>query len=33
MNLLKIPLMNKEEYDYLIQEEFICRIAFQGKYP
>ncbi|MGO9387600.1 MAG: pyridoxamine 5'-phosphate oxidase family protein [Methanobacterium sp.] len=33
MNLLKIPLMNKEEYDHLIQEEFICRIAFQGKYP
>ena len=30
MNLLKIPLMNKEEYDDLIQEEFICRIAFQG---
>ncbi len=33
MNLLKIPLMNKEEYDNLIQEEYICRIAFLGEYP
>ncbi len=33
MNLLKIPLMNKKEYDNLIQEEYICRIAFLGEYP
>ena len=25
--------MNKEEYDNLIQEEYICRIAFLGEYP
>lgn len=25
--------MNKKEYDNLIQEEYICRIAFLGEYP
>jgi len=34
MEIVKIPRMEKEEYDRLIQEGYICRIAFQGeKYP
>lgn len=34
MDIVKIPKMEKEEYDRLISEGFICRIAFQGeKYP
>jgi nitroimidazol reductase NimA-like FMN-containing flavoprotein (pyridoxamine 5'-phosphate oxidase superfamily) len=33
MNVLKIPLMNKKEYDELIHDENLCRIAFQGEYP
>lgn len=30
MNILKIPPMPKEEYDQLIREQFIGRIAFKG---
>ena len=34
MEIVKIPNMDKEEYDKLIEEGFISRIAFQGaKYP
>jgi nitroimidazol reductase NimA-like FMN-containing flavoprotein (pyridoxamine 5'-phosphate oxidase superfamily) len=34
MALLKMPSMDKSEYDKLIKEEYICRIAFQGEnYP
>lgn len=30
MNILKIPRMEKNEYDNLIKENYICRIAFRG---
>ena len=34
MEIVKIPRMDKEEYDRLIAEGYLCRIAFQGdKYP
>ena len=34
MYILKIPRMEKREYDRLIEKGYICRIAFQGeKYP
>jgi uncharacterized protein len=34
MEIVKIPRMEKEEYDNLIEEGYISRIAFQGeKYP
>jgi nitroimidazol reductase NimA-like FMN-containing flavoprotein (pyridoxamine 5'-phosphate oxidase superfamily) len=34
MEIIKIPKMEKEEYDTLIAEGYIARIAFQGeKYP
>jgi nitroimidazol reductase NimA-like FMN-containing flavoprotein (pyridoxamine 5'-phosphate oxidase superfamily) len=34
MEIVKIPSMEKAEYDKLIEEGYICRIAFQGnKYP
>ncbi len=34
MNMLKIPPMEKEEYDELINQNFIGRIAFKGdNYP
>ena len=34
MNMIKIPPMDKEEYDKLIKQNFIGRIAFQGEnYP
>jgi uncharacterized protein len=34
MDVVKIPHMEKEEYNKLIEEGYICRIAFQGeKYP
>jgi nitroimidazol reductase NimA-like FMN-containing flavoprotein (pyridoxamine 5'-phosphate oxidase superfamily) len=33
MNIHKVPLMSKEEYDELIRERYICRIGFQGEYP
>lgn len=34
MEIIKIPRMDKPEYDKLIEEGYICRIAFQGdKYP
>lgn len=34
MEIVKIPKMEKREYDQLIQEEYISRIAFKGeKYP
>lgn len=34
MEIVKIPRMDKIEYDRLIEEGYICRIAFQGeKYP
>ncbi|OPX72072.1 MAG: Pyridoxamine 5'-phosphate oxidase [Methanoregulaceae archaeon PtaB.Bin152] len=34
MEIVKIPRMDKKEYDSLIEKGYICRIAFQGeKYP
>lgn len=33
MNILKVPLMKKKEYDEVINEGYISRIAFQGEYP
>jgi len=30
MDILKIPHMDKKEYDFLIHENFVCRIAFKG---
>jgi nitroimidazol reductase NimA-like FMN-containing flavoprotein (pyridoxamine 5'-phosphate oxidase superfamily) len=34
MEIVKIPRMEKKEYDHLISNGYICRIAFQGeKYP
>jgi uncharacterized protein len=30
MIIFKMPSMNKSEYDTLIEEEYICRIAFKG---
>lgn len=33
LSLVKIPLMKKEEYDELINNKYICRIAFNGVYP
>jgi nitroimidazol reductase NimA-like FMN-containing flavoprotein (pyridoxamine 5'-phosphate oxidase superfamily) len=34
MEIVKIPRMEKKDYDKLIEEGYICRIAFQGnKYP
>ena len=30
MNIFKIPRMEKNEYDRLIQDNYICRIAFRG---
>ena len=30
MDIVKIPCMSREEYDKLIFENFICRIAFDG---
>ncbi|WOF16100.1 pyridoxamine 5'-phosphate oxidase family protein [Methanoplanus sp. FWC-SCC4] len=34
MDIVKIPKMEKKEYDRLIEEGYICRIAFRGKkYP
>jgi hypothetical protein len=31
MNIFKIPRMEKHEYDNLIIENYICRIAFRGE--
>lgn len=31
MNIFKIPRMEKHEYDDLIKENYICRIAFRGE--
>ena len=31
MNISKIPRMEKYEYDNLIKENYICRIAFRGE--
>lgn len=33
MKIHKIPLMNKEEYDDLIKENYVSRIGFKGEYP
>ena len=34
MDILKIPRMEKEEYDRLIKENYVSRIAFKGtSYP
>ncbi|MDG3548098.1 pyridoxamine 5'-phosphate oxidase family protein [Methanobacterium formicicum] len=33
MDILKIPAMEKEEYDRFIAEEYVSRIAFKGDYP
>ncbi|WP_348305244.1 hypothetical protein [Methanothrix sp.] len=29
--IFKMPSMKKQEYDRLIEEEFICRITFNGE--
>ena len=31
MSIHKMPLMKKSEYDRLVKDNFICRIAFQGE--
>lgn len=31
MDIVKMPSMEKPEYDRLIAEQFVCRIAFKGK--
>jgi len=31
MVIFKMPSMKKQEYDRLIEEEYICRIAFKGE--
>ena len=34
MEIIRIPRMEKQEYDRLIEKGYVCRIAFQGeKYP
>ena len=34
MDIVKIPFMQKKEYDRLIRENYVCRIAFQAEdYP
>jgi hypothetical protein len=34
MEIVKIPRMEKQDYDRLIEQGYVCRIAFQGeKYP
>jgi nitroimidazol reductase NimA-like FMN-containing flavoprotein (pyridoxamine 5'-phosphate oxidase superfamily) len=30
MTIFKMPPMDRSEYDLLVEEEFICRIAFKG---
>ena len=29
--LFKMPRMGKEEYDRLVEEQYVCRIAFKGE--
>ncbi len=31
MDIVKMPRMEKSEYDRLIEEQYVCRIAFKGK--
>jgi nitroimidazol reductase NimA-like FMN-containing flavoprotein (pyridoxamine 5'-phosphate oxidase superfamily) len=31
MKIFKMPSMDKSEYDRLVEEEYICRIAFKGE--
>ncbi|MDO5835408.1 MAG: pyridoxamine 5'-phosphate oxidase family protein [Methanobacterium sp.] len=33
MDILKIPPMEKKEYDKFIDEQYVSRIAFKGDYP
>lgn len=33
MDILKIPPMEKKEYDKFIGEQYVSRIAFKGDYP
>lgn len=33
MKIHKVPLMNKKEYDELINTQYISRIGFTGEYP
>lgn len=34
IDIFKMPRMGREEYDRLVEEEYICRIAFKGeKHP
>lgn len=33
MDILKIPPMEKKEYDKFIGEQYVSRIAFKGEYP
>ena len=30
-DIFKMPRMGKEEYDRLVEEQYVCRIAFQGE--
>ncbi len=33
-NIVKLPKMDKKEYDKLISKQYLCRVAFKGdKYP
>ncbi|MHC1687509.1 MAG: pyridoxamine 5'-phosphate oxidase family protein [Methanothrix sp.] len=31
MNMFKMPRMGKAEYDRLVEEQYVCRIAFKGE--
>jgi hypothetical protein len=31
MKIVKMPSMDKSEYDLLVEDEYICRIAFKGE--
>jgi nitroimidazol reductase NimA-like FMN-containing flavoprotein (pyridoxamine 5'-phosphate oxidase superfamily) len=33
LNILKIPSMDKKEYDTFIGEQYLSKIAFKGDYP
>lgn len=33
LSLQKVPLLNKNDYDRLIENNFVSRIAFNGEYP
>ncbi len=33
MNIHKVPLLSKVEYDQLIKQSYVSRICFKGEYP